>query len=146
MNDSAGKRQRPVLAGVAYFALAFLFGFVLGVLRTLAIEPRVGELAAVMLELPVMLLLSWFICRRLSRLFGLSPRIGVRSAMGAVAFVLLITAELAIVMPLRGMATEDYVGHLMTGAGALGLAGQVGYALIPVLQGLVDGRAGASTV
>src|SRR5690606_39056760 len=48
--------HRPILhAALAYWAAIFALGFVLGTVRTLWLAPAVGELAAVALELPVML-------------------------------------------------------------------------------------------
>ncbi len=41
--------------GLAYFAVIFGLGFLLGTVRTLLLEPRIGALPAVALELPVML-------------------------------------------------------------------------------------------
>lgn len=40
-------------AGIAYFAMAFPLGFVLGAVRVLLLARRIGETAAVLLELPI---------------------------------------------------------------------------------------------
>jgi hypothetical protein len=50
-------------AGALYALIVFLIGFILGTIRVLLIVPRLGETAAVMLETPVMLAASWFVCR-----------------------------------------------------------------------------------
>ncbi|MBD3765451.1 MAG: hypothetical protein IE927_12185, partial [Rhodobacterales bacterium] len=44
---------------LAYAGSAFALGCVLGVLRLTLVAPRLGEVAAVALELPVMLAASW---------------------------------------------------------------------------------------
>ena len=49
-------------AGLAYFAVVFAAGFVLGTLRVLVVAPHLGEIAAVVAELPIMLAVSWIIC------------------------------------------------------------------------------------
>jgi subtilisin len=49
-------------AGAAYFAVVFMAGFMLGVLRVVVLVPRFGETAAVLAELPVILLISWIVC------------------------------------------------------------------------------------
>ncbi len=54
--------MRAVLAGVLYFGLVFALGFILGTLRVLVLEPRLGSTGAVLLELPVMLAASWLLC------------------------------------------------------------------------------------
>ena len=46
---------RVVGAGLLYFALTFGAGFLLGPIRILLIEPRVGVRAAELLEIPVMI-------------------------------------------------------------------------------------------
>lgn len=45
-------------AGVLYFALVFVVGFVLGVIRTLWLVPRFGARTAELAEAPVMLLVT----------------------------------------------------------------------------------------
>jgi hypothetical protein len=50
---------RILLTGTAYIVAVFAAGFVLGVLRTLVLVPLFGELAAVLVELPVMLTVAW---------------------------------------------------------------------------------------
>jgi hypothetical protein len=50
-------------AGAFYALIVFLIGFIFGTLRVLLLAPRFGETAAVILETPVMLAASWFVCR-----------------------------------------------------------------------------------
>lgn len=47
-----------IKASVLYFALVFEAGFVLGVLRTLFVEPRLGKRRAELLEMPFMLVIT----------------------------------------------------------------------------------------
>ncbi|MFN3262617.1 MAG: hypothetical protein ACE37J_18880 [Pikeienuella sp.] len=115
-------------AGALYFAAIFALGFLLGVVRTLALAPRIGETGAVLAELPVILAASWFAAGRLARPLGraLRPRI----AMGAFAFALLMAAEVGLGMAL---GAAPFAG-LATPAGALGLAGQLLFAAFPALR------------
>ena len=48
--------RNALFAAIAYFAATFALGFVLGAVRTLALEPRIGALPAVSIELPIILL------------------------------------------------------------------------------------------
>jgi hypothetical protein len=51
--------------------------------------------------------------------------------MGLIAFALLMLAELALAQLLAGQSARQWVEGLTNPAGALGLAGQVGFALMP---------------
>jgi hypothetical protein len=120
-------------AGVLYFALVFAAGFVLGTLRVLIVAPAGGETAAVLAELPVMLLIAWHACRWLTaRLWvpGVPPP---RAVMGALAFVLLNGAE-AMLGAVLGRPPAAQLAALATPAGLAGLAGQVAFALMPLAQ------------
>lgn len=123
-----------IAAGVAYFAIVYAIGFVLGTIRTLLLMPRVGLLAAIVIELPLLLGASWLICRWLTQALALPATSGPRIAMGLVAFALLLAAEAALSMLLIG---ETFAQHLASYRGLpqlLGLAGQILFALFPLLQ------------
>jgi len=102
---------RPALVArlaLAYFASVFFIGFVLGVIRTLWIAPRLGEHVAELVEMPVMVAASFLVARMLiSRAAG----VGIRAAafVGLAALVLLLCAELAVVAFVRGQTLADYV-------------------------------------
>lgn len=121
-------------AGAAYFALVFALGFVLGTLRVLVLARYIGELGAVALELPVMLLASWAICRWLIRRLRVAADVPARVTMGATAFVLLMVAELGLSVWVFGNTLAAHLEHYATLPGALGFAGQFAFALMPVLQ------------
>ena len=85
-------RTQGVKAGAAYFAVVFAAGFVLGTVRVLLLIPRLGALTSVLLELPLMLAISWMACGWALRRFRVPPRIPPRLTMGATAFALLMLA------------------------------------------------------
>jgi hypothetical protein len=122
-----------LVAGVAYFALVFAVGFVLGTVRTLFLAPRIGPLAAVLVELPLMLVAAWLICRWLVRRLDVREAWSERLLMGAVAFVLLLAAEFALSVALFGGTAARFVTALGTPEGAAGVAGQVVFAAMPLL-------------
>ena len=119
-------------AALAYWAMIFALGFVLGTIRVLWLEPKLGMLTATLAELPVMLLASWFAAGWLVRRFAISsPRAAL--AMGSIAFALLMAAELALTALLPGNSPGQWTARMATPVGALGLAGQIGFALMPWL-------------
>ncbi|ARE40023.1 hypothetical protein RGUI_1882 [Rhodovulum sp. P5] len=125
---------RAVRAGVAYFALVFLAGFILGTLRTLAVAPAIGEGRAVVLELPLMLVICWVSAGLILRRIPLVPGLWPRLVMGAVAFGLLMVADLWVALDLMGRSLYAHLAHLATLSGALGFAGQLAFAAFPALR------------
>lgn len=125
---------KALQAGCTYFAGAFAVGFLLGVLRTLVLVPLVGETLAVLIELPIILGVSWLICGRILRRAPLSS--GEAVVMGAAAFVLLMIAELSMSILLANRTISTHLALYSDSAHLLGLAGQIAFALFPVLQAM----------
>jgi hypothetical protein len=123
-------------AGVAYWLAVFAAGFALGVARTLFVVPHVGPLVAVAIELPIILSIAWWICARILRWAALDRRGAI--AMGAVAFLLLMLAELTLSVQLFGRTVTGHLALYADPAHLLGLAGQVAFALFPWLQSDAD--------
>ena len=122
-----------IRAGIQYFVMVFTVGFLLGTVRAMAVAPRIGEFAAVLLELPVMLAASWWICGWLIQRHGVPARWPARAAMGGVAFTLLMLAEWALALGPLGRSAADQWSAYATGPGALGLAGQLLFGAFPLL-------------
>jgi hypothetical protein len=131
---------RPSLRfALVYFVSVFAAGFVFGVVRTLFVTPVVGESTAELIEAPFMLAVivtvAWFLARR---------HRGTRSELlvgGVLAAVLVLVADLAVGIGLRGMSA--YAVFFTRDP----LAGSVYYILIAVfavmpyaLKGVHNGR------
>lgn len=125
---------RIVLPALVYVSTVFAAAFVLGALRVLVVAPRLGELAAVALEVPVVLGLSWLVAGRVLRRWPL-PKPGQRLAMGALAFALLMLAETLLGLTLFGRTIAEILAPMATRPGLVGLAGQIGFGLVPALRG-----------
>ena len=121
-------------AGAAYFAIVFAAGFVLGTARVLLVIPLVGELPATLLELPVMLGISWFVCGKLIKRFKVPQATSPRVIMGAVAFSLLMFAEVILSLTIFQRPVQEFTHELTTPQGLLGLAGQIAFALMPLIR------------
>lgn len=117
-------------AAVAYWAVVFTLGFVLGTVRVLWLAPQVGLMPATALELPVMLAASWLASGWLVRRFGLA---GAREALaaGLAAFALLMVAECALAVTMMGQTPAQWLAGLRQPHALLGLAGQIVFALMP---------------
>lgn len=117
-------------AAAAYWAAVFAFAFVLGIGRTLWLTPQIGALPAVLCEVPLTLAASWWAARRLTARFGIAGR-DEALTMGLIAFVLLMAAEVTLARMLSGLSPGDWLHGMASPAGAVGLAGQVLFALMP---------------
>jgi hypothetical protein len=126
--------RSALLAGFAYFALAFAAGFALGTVRLFVLVPRLGETPAVALELPVMLAVCWWLAGVVPRRLGVPRALRTRVAMGASALAWLLGAEAALAIGVLGRTPAEHAAHYGTLAGALGLAGQVAFAAFPALR------------
>jgi hypothetical protein len=125
---------RIITAALAYFLTVFGLGFALGAMRVLFVIPRIGETAAVLLELPVMLAASWVAAGWCVRRFAVPPRISARLAMGLLAFALVMVAELGLAISLFGQTAGEHFAAYRHFTGAVGLAAQLGYASFPALR------------
>jgi hypothetical protein len=120
--------------GFFYFAIAFAAGFVLGTLRVLAFEPYLGATLAVMIELPIILAISWHACRRIVIRLQVPQNGDALLLMGGSAFVLLIAAEFILGVVLFGRTMSAFLATYQDLAGALGLLGQMAFGVFPVIQ------------
>ncbi|MDQ7010342.1 MAG: hypothetical protein Q9M29_00840, partial [Mariprofundaceae bacterium] len=64
--------MKALQAGIAYFAMVFAAGFMLGIVRVMLLAPNVGETLAVAIELPIMLAVSWISCSMLIDRYSVS--------------------------------------------------------------------------
>ncbi|MEG3143317.1 hypothetical protein U1839_01505 [Sphingomonas sp. RT2P30] len=125
---------RIIAAALAYFAIVFGLGFLLGTIRVLFVIPRIGETAAVLVELPVMLAASWVAAGWCVRRFAVPPQTSPRLAMGLLAFALVMVAEFGLAVLLFGQTPAQHFAGYRHFAAAAGLAAQGAYALFPALR------------
>jgi hypothetical protein len=72
-------------AGALYAIIVFLIGFILGTIRVLLLAPRLGETTAVLVEAPMILAASWFVCRWWADRLDVTRTVLARSLTGLVA-------------------------------------------------------------
>ena len=106
--------------GLVYFALVFAFAFATGAARVLVLAPLVGPAAAVLCEVPILILASWIIARRLLRNRGFT--LVQRAAMGATGFALTMVAEASLSAIMRGLTLEAWAMAVASPIGLVGLA------------------------
>jgi hypothetical protein len=127
--------RRAGLAGLIYFAGVFALGFVLGTARVFVLEPALGPLWPLLIELPVILAASWWFCGRVVQSLKPGDRWQARLVMGVSAFAFLMAAELLLSISVFGRTLMEHVSAWASVHGALGLIGQIAFASFPVLAG-----------
>ena len=121
-----------MLAGLIYFLMVFAAGFVLGVIRVLVMVPRFGEAASELIELPFMVLISYFAAGFLVRRFDIET-IGSAIATGLTALGLLILLELTLVLGLRGLTFSEYIASRDPVSFTAYLASLLTFAALPAM-------------
>lgn len=125
--------RQALLAGGAYFAIVFAAGFALGFIRVGVIAPMTGDMTATLIELPVILAISWAACLFCLRRFSVARRAPLRLVMGAVAFALLMSAEITLGLGLMNRTLAGQLEAMRAPDALAGLAGQVVFALMPLM-------------
>lgn len=121
-------------AGFSYFVVVFTIGFVFGTIRYILFIPFLGELLAVLMELPIMLFASAITCSWLIELFSLKNcSMGEMLLMGGVSFFLLMFAEFLLAVIILEQTLAFYIANLVTLVGLAGFSGQLAFALMPVI-------------
>jgi len=131
-------RRGVLLAGVAYTLGVFVVAFAVGAVRVTLLAPRIGPTAAVALEAPVVLSVSWWLSGWSTRRFRVAHESATRISMGLAAFALLMILELAIATLVFGEGLDAYLARFATVPGLLGLATQLAFAAVPWIQARRD--------
>lgn len=129
---------RAIIAGLAYSLVIFGVGFAFGIMRILQLMPLFGDTLAVLVELPVILVVSWIICRWLIENWQVPESLAVRLIMGGVAFASLIVAEFGLASIAFARSPSQQLTFYTQFPALLGLAGQILFALFPAIQYLRD--------
>lgn len=137
--------RAAIIAGIAYFAAVFVAGMALGVARVLALEPLAGPVAAVLIELPIVLAFAWWTCRKLIGRLALPPSPAAALVMGTLAFMILMTAEIGLALWTPGRSGAELIAHYRQPASLIGLIGQILFASFPLLQVVRRRRPGEAT-
>lgn len=125
---------RAAAGGLAYFALVFLAGTLMGMVRTQLVAPFFGAVPATLIELPIMLAASWLICGWVLARLAVGADAASRLVMGGLAFALLMAAELALTLFVAGGTIAGHFAAYREPAALLGLAGQLIFAAMPLLR------------
>lgn len=121
------------LPALVYTLAVFAVGFVLGAVRVLFLAPRVGEMTAVAVEMPLMLFASFLVAKVVLRHWRVPARPWPRFCVGVLAFVILMILEVTLSLTLFGNSPAQHLAHYARPVAWLGLAGQLVFAAMPLL-------------
>ncbi len=120
-------------AGALYFAIVFGAGFVFGTVRVLWAVPRFGERAAELMETPLMLVVTVFAARWITGRLAVPATPFARLGVGFVALGLLLAAEFAGVLWLRGLTIDEYFATRDPVSGTVYILMLGAFAVMPLL-------------
>ena len=121
-----------------YFAIVFAAGFVLGIARTLFLEPRMGTRAAELVEMPFLFVAILWTAIGLfdqRRLWFSSHEL---ICIGVLALAVLLVAEATLVVSPRGTSISEYIASRDPVSGTVYLAMLGLFALMPFLAARIS--------
>jgi len=129
----SSRATRTIKAGMAYFALVFGAGFVLGSLRVPFLVPRLGERAAELIEMPFMFVVIWMSARFIIKRYSLPANVPARLGAGFLALALLVAAEVSLAVALQDRTLGEYVAGRDPVSGSVYLAMLALFAVMPLV-------------
>lgn len=125
--------MKILAAAALYFMTLFGAGFLLGSIRVLWLEPRLGPVTAVLCEAPFILAAIVIAARWMPRLARLKPRFGSMLLVGLGALILLLACDFAVGKFLRGLDAQQQIARFATTEGLIYAALLVVFALMPAI-------------
>lgn len=124
-----------VAPALAYFALVFGAGFVLGTVRVLWVAPQIGVRAAELAEAPIMLAVVFFAARWITKFFASGSSWRQRLVVGVIALGCLLAVEFTVVIWLQGISIRESLASRDPVSGAVYALSLILFALMPALVG-----------
>ena len=129
----ASDDMRIVLATLLYFAVVFGTGLVLGPVRVLWLEPRVGPAIAELIEAPFLVIAMVGAARWVPKIARTTENLRSSAFIRVGALVLLLMADFTVGYSLRGLALPEQLARFATAPGVIYAILLLLFALMPVL-------------
>lgn len=127
------------LAAITYFAMVFSVGFILGIVRVFLLVPSLGEQSAELLELPVMIVVSYFSAQFVVQQYSISTRQSGLT-LGAISLTVLLAAEFTLALAVRDISIVEYLHTRNTLSGYVYALSLVLYGIFPLVSVLIEER------
>src|ERR1700730_9574112 len=136
--------MRALTAGVIYFLLVFAVEWILGPIRELWAVPHFGRMAATLSEAVIMLIAMMVAARWVIRRFEVPQTLSDTLSIGLIAMGLLLLAEIAGVLWVRGLSLREVLASFVSAPGIISLLMFLLFWAMPTLATLLTrGRVGA---
>ncbi|OCK62425.1 hypothetical protein [Bradyrhizobium sp. LMTR 3] len=116
-----------------YFVIVFGVGFLLGPIRVLLLEPRIGAVRAALCEAPFLLGAILVASRVAPRTLQLEARKSALLAVGLIALGMQQIADLAVGLTFRSLSLTEQLARFATAEGAVYAALLALFATMPIL-------------
>jgi hypothetical protein len=126
-------RHPIAIPALAYFAIVFGAGFLLGTIRVLWLVPQLGVRWAELSEMPIMLVVIFSAAHWVTKHFSVPPIVASRLIIGLIALICLLMTEFTLVLWLQGIPVSEYLENRDPIAGAFYIASLILFALMPLL-------------
>lgn len=124
-----------VKSALLYFALVFGSGFALGMIRVPWLVPRFGARVAELIEMPVMLMITYFAARWIVKRPSAPATRGGRIAVGLLALGVVLMTEFSVVLWLQGITIRDALANRDPISGTAYALSLLVFALMPLILG-----------
>ena len=121
-------------AGIIYGLLMFCVGFAFGVARRYVFDEALGPQVSLLIEAPIMVLISWAVCGWALPRFLVPRGFAPRLLMGVVGFAVLLSAEIVLSKALFGASVAGTLSHMTSASRRFGFVAQIIFALIPLVR------------
>ena len=124
---------RIIKAGLAYFALVFGAGFLLGAIRVPFLVPRLGERIAEIIEMPFMFVIVLLSAKFIVRRFALPATTSARLRVGLLALGLTLATEVLLAVAIQKQSLAEYIASRDPVSGTIFLLLLALFALMPLI-------------
>ncbi len=127
--------MKPSLkAGLTYFAAMFAIAGVVSLVREMILTGALPDVVILAIEIPVLFIAAWILCRSLIERFDVPSQLGARAVMGLSALILWLIADVAVSSIILSESVADQLELQASPFGQLKFYGQLLFAVFPLAQ------------
>jgi hypothetical protein len=128
-------------ASLEYLARVLMCVLLIGGVRMLILESAIGKSAAMMIEFPIVTVISWRASRNARKKYDIPDAFVAGFFMGVVSFSVLIIFQVIMVVKGDEMTAQQFIAEQFFSkelANRVSLVGQVLFGCFPIIQALIS--------